>query len=355
MKKRMRINFLLPHFGKKPSGGFKIAYIYANYLSTKGYQVTITHAYSMNKRNMKDFFNYFIEKIKADTNNPGWFHFNEKIKRKYVFKLNSRTIDEADYIVATAWSTAKVLNDITSNKAKKLYLIQHYEACMDPKKEVDETWKYNMKKIVISKWLCKIGTSLGAKDLLYIPNGLDFNKYRLITEIENRDLVISMLYSEIPWKRSKLGIEVLKILKRKYTNLKVLLFGINERPVNIPKWMTYYKNPDQKVLVNDIYNQSAVFLCTSRTEGWGLPPMEAMACGCAVVTTANGGVEDFAIHGETALLCKADQVAEMVDAVSTLIEDRALCYRIAHKGNQYVKKFTWDSSFQKFEQILKER
>lgn len=41
--------FLLPHFGLEPTGGFKIAYYYANYLSQKGYNVNIIHTASLKK------------------------------------------------------------------------------------------------------------------------------------------------------------------------------------------------------------------------------------------------------------------------------------------------------------------
>jgi glycosyltransferase involved in cell wall biosynthesis len=45
-----------------------------------------------------------------------------------------------------------------------------------------------------------------------------------------------------------------------------------------------------------------VFMLTSRYEGWGLPATEAMACGAAVVSTRNGGTEDFLVDGAQLLL-----------------------------------------------------
>ena len=38
-------------------------------------------------------------------------------------------------------------------------------------------------------------------------------------------------------------------------------------------------------------------MLTSYYEGWGLPGTEAMACGCALVSTRNGGVDSYAIEG----------------------------------------------------------
>ena len=46
----------------------------------------------------------------------------------------------------------------------------------------------------------------------------------------------------------------------------------------------------------------AIYVLPSAYEGWGLTAVEAMACGAAVITTRNGGVEDFARDGDNALL-----------------------------------------------------
>ena len=48
--------------------------------------------------------------------------------------------------------------------------------------------------------------------------------------------------------------------------------------------------------------------------------VESMACGCALVSTANGGSSDYAVDGETALVCGSDP-AEMSEAVARLVRD----------------------------------
>ena len=64
-------------------------------------------------------------------------------------------------------------------------------------------------------------------------------------------------------------------------------------------------------LVDEIYNTSRVFLCTSWVEGFGLTNVEAMACGAALVTTDNGGSRDYALHGETALVAPCGDVGSV--------------------------------------------
>ena len=111
-----------------------------------------------------------------------------------------------------------------------------------------------------------------------------------------------MLYSETQVKGSHDGIRALEMAKRQAPQLAAVLFGVSARPKNLPPWIEYFSQPGIEELVGDIYNGSSIYLCPSWTEGWHLPPAEAMACGCAVVSTDIGGVRDYAEHGVTALL-----------------------------------------------------
>ena len=71
--------------------------------------------------------------------------------------------------------------------------------------------------------------------------------------------------------------------------------------------------------------------------------VEAMACGCALVTTANGGSDDYAHHEETALVCGPDP-AEMTDALARLAGDDPLRIRLATAGARFVERFRWETS-----------
>lgn len=347
----MRVNFLLPHFGVRPTGGFKIAYQYANYLSQKGYEVKIIHASSTEFDRIKYFMyiKLFI-KMKLDKR---WFEFNDNIKLLYVPILSNKYVPDADVTIATAWQTAEALEKLKSSKGKRIYLIQHYETWNGSKEDVDKTWKYDMHKIIISKWLIDIAKDMGLKKVTYIPNALDHNKFKIVSAVENRELVISMMYSDVEWKGAIDGINALKIVKDKHPYIKVKFFGKCRKPSELPIWIEYYENPKQQVLINDIYNKSAIFLCPSWSEGWGLPAMEAMACGCAVVTTDNGGALDFAIDNDTALICEPKNIQEMSIALFRLVENKEFSVRLGLQGNKYIKNFTWDKSFVKFESVIR--
>lgn len=348
----MKINFLLPHYGIKPSGGFKVVYQYAYFLAEQGFKINIIHPASMNKF-PKKYFKYINMNIIKYRNKFDWKVKHNNINKIYCPSLEEQYIPNADICFATAWQTAWYLNKYDKFKGKKLYLIQHYETWNGSQEQVDKTWRYNMFKIVISKWLLDKAESMGVKDVFYLPNGLNHKKFKIYNDINNRNSIISMMYSSVDWKGSKDGIEAIKIVKRYYPEIQVKLFGKEKRPDNIPEWIDYYENPKEEIIIKDIYNKSSIFLCTSWFEGWGLPPMEAMSCGCAVITTDNGGINDFVINNYSGIICDIKNPIIMAEKIKYLLENDSLRKQLAINGSKKVAEFTWEKSNNKLLNLIK--
>ena len=66
-------------------------------------------------------------------------------------------------------------------------------------------------------------------------------------------------------------------------------------------------------------NDSSVFLCTSRFEGFGLTGLESLFCGCEFVTTDCGGIREYASE-KNAVICKIDDVDGLVQGISEIFE-----------------------------------
>ncbi len=101
--------------------------------------------------------------------------------------------------------------------------------------------------------------------------------------------------------------------------------------VSQPALLQYYSNCDILVL-------------PSRTEGWGLSLMEAMACGKPVVASRVGGIPELVRNGREGILVKAGDVQELADAILRLLKDPSLRARLAEKGRARVKDFSWDTT-----------
>jgi glycosyltransferase involved in cell wall biosynthesis len=160
------------------------------------------------------------------------------------------------------------------------------------------------------------------------------------------------MYHQFAWKGSADGIAALKIAKQHCPDLKAHLFGVFPAP-QLPNWIEYTQNPQQPVL-EDIYNQAAIFLAPSWTEGFSLTPVEAMLCGATVVATDNGGHREYAIPEETALLCPIKDPHALAEGLLRLIQNPQERLRLANNARGALGRFSWTTAIEKFEQTLLE-
>jgi len=80
----------------------------------------------------------------------------------------------------------------------------------------------------------------------------------------------------------------------------------------------------------------------SRYEGFGLPVLEAMACGTPVVCSNASALPEVA--GEAALLVEPGRPEILVESLSRVLSDKGLAEELSEKGRQRVKDFDWERS-----------
>lgn len=93
-----------------------------------------------------------------------------------------------------------------------------------------------------------------------------------------------------------------------------------------------------------IYKSSDIFISTSWWEGFGLPPLEAMACGCAVICSKSGGVNEFAKEDENCLMFQPKDEEELKKQFYKLLEDKENRKQLVAHGLNTVENFTWEDS-----------
>ncbi len=101
-----------------------------------------------------------------------------------------------------------------------------------------------------------------------------------------------------------------------------------------------------------LLRQTDIFLSTSLWEGFGLPALEAMACGCAVITSRNGGCAEYAVDGVNCLTYEPKDHLALAWLIGRLIADRRLASRLAAEGILTASRFTWESSAKKLLALL---
>lgn len=356
-----RISFLLPIISLKPAGGYKIVYEYANYLAKTGYEVDIVYPAYIYRYRMPIFMEYirmvksWIQSHRALRAYKTWYKLHQGVTEHFVWDLKEDNVPPADFYVATYVKTAVYLEKYKRiPAANKFYLIQGYENWGDVSTEnLISTYHLNLRKIVVSTWLAK-KVREQQETCTFIPNGFDFNYFKKTIEIKDKDrYCVTMMYHTHQPKGCDDGFKALSIVKSKIPQLHVNLFGVSERPANLPTWYDYYQQPDQTTH-NKIYNEAALFLGTSWSEGWGLTIGEAMMCGCAIVCTDNLGYKEMVKDGDTALISPIKSPVQLADNIIKLMTDNTLREEMAARGFQHIQQFNWENSFKKFSELFKQ-
>ena len=350
----MKITFVMPGYSLKPVGGIKVVYDYANQLASRGHEVTVLHSHRWSTKTDKIRHPYLwlISKIRRPADSVtiaevNWYPIDSRVKMFCIPEPTAKYVPNGDVLF---WYD----KGLPPEKGMQLIFLQGYGVF--PRALEDAGFRAPMPKIVIARWLYEQGLKLGVPpdEMVYIPNGFDHSRYRIVHPIERRSPRIAMLYHPLPLKGAEDGIRALELARRKLPALQAALFGVFPRPGTLPGWIEYYHDPTQEDLINSVYNGSSIYLCPSWTEGFHLPPGEAMACGCALVSTDIGGVRDYAEHEVTALLSPPKNPEALAQNIVRLLEDDELRIRIAKAGHQRIQEFNWERSTDLLEQFLKD-
>jgi glycosyltransferase involved in cell wall biosynthesis len=104
-----------------------------------------------------------------------------------------------------------------------------------------------------------------------------------------------------------------------------------------------------------IYNESMLFVFPSFYEGFGLPVLEAMACGTPVVCSDVTSLPE--VGGDAVVYCNPNSIKDIKNKIETVLNDEKLQHEMIEKGLQRAKKFSWEKAAQEhlrvFEEVLK--
>lgn len=108
---------------------------------------------------------------------------------------------------------------------------------------------------------------------------------------------------------------------------------------------------DNETLV-DLYNIADMFVLPSLYEGFGIPPLEAMACGTPVVCSNASSLPE--VVGDAALLFDPLNAKELAKDIERLSEDKALYDKLVRRGFSRVGMFNWDRTVSRTKETIRE-
>ncbi len=121
--------------------------------------------------------------------------------------------------------------------------------------------------------------------------------------------------------------------------------------IKLPKTATYVGRVDDLEL-RALYENACCFIFPSRYEGFGLPGLEAMACGCPVLAARTGSLLE--LYEDAALFFDATSPAATAAAIDNLLDTPALAATLQQRGLELSAKFTWHDAAKQFSAIFDE-
>ncbi len=347
----MRINIILPNLGI--SGGNRGVFELVNGLSRLGHEIIIYCPIKPYQFTRKLYSPLDILRISKDiynnlTSYVDWYPLKTQIKK--VPFIHERFIEDADICIATAWPTAFSVSKLSSKKGKKIYFIQHYETWSGPKELVDQSYMLPLTRVVISKWLVKkIKKECNVKIQYRIPQGVDFDLFK---KNENKDEGrILMIYDPLPWKGFKNSLEAFRLAKKQMPSLKLIVFG--KKKINIKECSEFHYKPDLKEVI-ELYARASVFVFGSYHEGFGTPPLEAMASGCAVICTNVGAIPEYTKNCLSAFIHQPGDINGMAKSMITLVKNNALREKMVMEAEKLIQPFSLFITIKKWDALIKE-
>jgi len=354
----MRITFILPPLSL--AGGIRVIAIYADRLRRRGHDVhviSVPRRPKSFKRRVRLLLTGHSWPFKINRNDSYFKELNIPVHLLETFRpVHNEDVPNSDVIVATWWMTAEWVSKLSRHKGAKAYFIQHHEVFDNlPKERSAATYYLPMHKITISKWLIDLMESkYGDQNVSHIPNSVDSDQFHTTPRGKQKTPTVGMLYSTIPWKGCKISLKAFALASQKVPNLKLISFGNVDIDKNLPlpTNVTYYKNPKQN-RIKDIYSQCDVWLCGSISEGFHLPPLEAMACHCPVTSTMVGGPLDIIENGINGYLVPIGDVESLTNRLVDILRLDDNQWRImSNAAYETARRYTWEDATELLEKAL---
>ena len=352
----MKITFVLPHADM--GGGIRVIAIYAKRLQRRGHDV---FAISQPLRQPK-----MRQQLRSILRGQGWIskpkkdpsHFDNLNVPMRVLDCRRPVTDadlpDADVVVATWWATAEPVAKLSPSKGAKVYFMQEYGGSSHKLEDVIPTWSLPLHMITICQWLVDlIHKHCGSIPVGLIPNAVDYKKFKTPPRLKQSIPTVGLVYRAIPSKGTDIAIEAVRLARKKIPELRLLMFGPGQQEASLKLLpnVFYHEWPTDDEIVQ-IYASCDAWLFPSRTEGFGLPILEAMACRTPVIGTPAGAAPELLANG-AGILVKPEDPEGMARAIEKVCEFSDSEWRkLSDAAYSRATSYTWDDATELFEAEL---
>jgi glycosyltransferase involved in cell wall biosynthesis len=213
-------------------------------------------------------------------------------------------------------------------------------------------WSGDIPVILVSPFLLDKLQAHGSTNVLgVVPNGYRTDEFFLENPLDDPSRsAIGTIYNSNAKKAPEDTLKVLRLIEEQRPEIPLVMYGSNRRP-GCSNRVEYRRFPSAKKL-RDMYNQSRVWFISSRSEGFCLPILEAMACGAAVVSTDHDtvrGLVEPGINGE--LVPVGDPEAIARTSIELWADDQKRL-QISRNAQRCTSEYNWTSAAESMVSVL---
>jgi hypothetical protein len=338
-----RVTFVLPHRGS--AGGIRVTVDLATELGRRGYQTRI--ACRSTPRLSRDLLVTGAKRALRTLQRSGPFDWLDTFRGRLenFGQLAELTFAEGEIVIAVAQDTVKDVYTLPSNVLKLRYCHGFLDHLPEP---IELTQGAPMPAVAVSRGLLpRVRALAGTRVMGLVPNGIRPSQYYVEKQTRNG---IGMIFHEIPIKGPAIAKALVQGGRARFPEIPWYMFGTSRRPSEFRR-SEYHQYPSISK-AREIYNRCKVWLVTSRDEGFCLPILEAMACGCAVITSDHSAAGDLIEHGSNGFIVPYGDIETYFEKIQLLLRNETLRKQIVRCSLETAKQYTWERAAREIEKVF---
>ena len=254
---------------------------------------------------------------------PNLLNTSRKIYKKNILQIS---IKKADIIIADSYATKNDIIeyfDIREEKIRVIHLGVESRFCSIDNVNVEE---FRLENNLPSKMILNVGTLEPRKNVVSLIKA--FRKLREKGGFKDYKLVIA-------GERGWLYKEIFKEVGHSDLKHDILFLGV-------------VADEDLPML----YNCAEIFVYPTLYEGFGLPPLEAMACGTPVITSNTSSLPE--VIGDAGIMVDPTDINSLCESMYILLTDKEMRNRLSSMGRERSSMFSWENTSKKILKVYDE-
>ena len=245
------------------------------------------------------------------------------------------------------WGPDRPRKNMLEHAAYRMRYLAHYLLAR-------YSYKLPMPLITISQSSRQKLTRRSGRDSIIVHPGVNREIFKPCPHKRRGSQKKILWVGDSSWRKGLKGcLRAVEIVAAEQPEVELTLVCSRPPSIRTPFPCRILSNVSDAELAN-LYAMADVFVHSSLFEGFGMPALEAVACGTPIVATDSGGIREFLVDGENALLVPPQDPHKLASAILTVLGDAGLAGKFVQAGLKTADILTWEATQDAFEKALLE-